>query len=140
MNYKKENKMKTIEVVCAVIKDAQGRTFSCKRGPGRANEGKWEFPGGKIESNETREQSLVREIKEELKTDIKVIKYITTVEHTYPDMPPYKGFHIIMHAFECELIKGNLELTEHTNKGWFTKEEMEQMPFAEADKPIVKII
>ena len=132
--------MRTIEVVCAVIKDEKGRTFSCKRGPGRANEGMWEFPGGKIEPHETREQSLVREIKEELKTDINVVKYITTIEHTYPDMPPYKGFHIIMHAFECELINGSLELTEHTEKGWFTRDEMSQMTFADADKPIVEML
>ena len=59
--------MKHVEVVCAVIKNENGEFLCCKRGPGRALEGFWEFPGGKVKPNETHEQTIIREIKEELK-------------------------------------------------------------------------
>lgn len=58
--------------------------------------------------------------------------------YTYPDMPPYKGFSITMYAYRCKLIKGNLELTEHVEKAWKTKEEMKNMNFAAADKVFIK--
>ena len=67
--------MKHVEVVCAIIKK-DNKYFCCQRGTGRALAYKWEFPGGKIEPNETKEAALVREINEELKSLIKVIKYI----------------------------------------------------------------
>lgn len=132
--------MKNVEVVCAVIKNEEGKYYCCRRGPGRMLEGFFEFPGGKIEPHETKEEALVREIKEELKTVIKPVKFITTVEHTYDDMPPYKGFHIIMHAYLCELIHGHLQITEHTEGVWKTPQEMLQMGFAPADVPIVEIL
>lgn len=66
--------MKYIEVVCAII-EKNGRFFCCQRGPGRALANKWEFPGGKVEIDETKENALIREIRAELKSDIKIIKY-----------------------------------------------------------------
>ena len=129
--------MKHVEVVCALIENEEGKIFCCKRGPGRALEGYWEFPGGKVEAHETHEETIVREIKEELKSDIIPLEYIGGSNYTYPDMPPYKGFSITMYAYRCKLVKGNLELTEHVEKAWKTKAEMKNMNFAEADKVFI---
>ena len=130
--------MEHIEVVCALIENEEGKIFCCKRGPGRALEEYWEFPGGKVEAHETHEETIVREIKEELKSDIIPLEYIGVSNYTYPDMPPYKGFSITMYAYRCKLVKGNLDLTEHVEKAWKTIEEMKNMNFAAADKVFIK--
>ena len=129
--------MKHVEVVCALIENDEGKIFCCKRGPGRSLEGYWEFPGGKVEENETHEETIIREIKEELKYDIIPLEYLGVSNYTYKNMAPYDDFSITMYGYRCKLIKGNLELTEHIDKAWKTKEEMKQMNFAEADKPFI---
>lgn len=93
--------MKHVEVVCAIIRNSNNEIFVCRRGPGRALEGKWEFPGGKVESNETHEETIVREIKEELDSIIEPIKYIGVVDHEYTDIE--KPFSITMYGYECKL-------------------------------------
>lgn len=131
--------MKHVEVVCAVIaKD--NKIFCCRRGPGRALEGKYEFPGGKVEAGETQEAAIVREIKEELESDIKTIKYIGTSNHVYndEDVAPFKGFELTMHAYLCELVSGELKLKEHTDAKWLSVKELDNVEWAEADKPIVE--
>ena len=130
--------MKHVEVVCAVIRNDKNEIFCCKRGPGRALEGYWEFPGGKVEANETHEETIVREIREELKTTIEPIKYIGVSNYEYKDIE--KPFSITMYAYECRLIQGELELTEHTEKKWVKKENLDSIKFAPADLPIVNMI
>ncbi len=130
--------MKHVEVVCALIQNEEGKIFCCQRGPGRALAYKWEFPGGKIEQNETKEEALIREIKEELKSDIEVIRYIGVSKHEYNDLE--KPFSITMYAYLCKLINGNLELTEHVDSCWSTVNEMKLMDFAAADIPLIKLI
>lgn len=129
--------MKHVEVVCAVIKN-NDKYFCCQRGPGRALAYKWEFPGGKIEAHETQEHAIIREIKEELDSDIEVVKYLGTVNHKYLDIE--KPFEITMHAYLCSLSNGTLELSEHIDSKYATVEEMKKMDFAEADKPILDMI
>ena len=129
--------MKHIEVVCALIQNEQGKIFCCKRGPGRALANKWEFPGGKIEQNETNEQALVREIKEELKSDIEVIRYVGVSNHEYLDIE--KPFSITMYAYLCRLVNGSLELTEHIDSCYVDVNEMKTMDFAAADIPLIDI-
>lgn len=123
--------MKHIEVVAAVMVNHKNQIF-CAR---RKNQGelalKWEFPGGKIEQNESLEDALIREIKEEFSTTIKVNDFIMTVQHQY------QGFHLTMHAFYAEVIEGNLVLNEHTDSKWLLKHELLSLDWAAADLPIV---
>ena len=122
--------MKKVEVVAAVIQK-DNKIFCAQRNLSKSMGGKWEFPGGKIEIGETREEALVREIREELDSDIVVDKYLMTVEHDYPT------FHITMHAYLCTLEKGELILKEHNDSIWLTKEELLSLDWADADKPRV---
>ena len=100
--------MKTIEVVAAVIRRADGKIFATQRGYGEFKD-KWEFPGGKIEKGETPEEALKREIKEELDTEIEVDNFITTVE------TDYEHFHLTMHCYFCHVLSGHLSLLEAEN-------------------------
>lgn len=124
---------KHYEVVAAVIKK-DNRVFCCQRGPKGECAYKWEFPGGKIEPGETREEALIREIKEELNCSIKVNQYITTVEHEY------NTFSLTMHVYLCELVESEPTLLEHKSSSWCTKEELEEIDFAEADCKFLDII
>ena len=123
--------MKSIEVVAAVIvKDNE--VFCCKRGPGRDLEGYYEFPGGKIEINETKEEALIREIKEELNIDISIDSYITTIEYDYP------SFYLIMHVYRCIIINGDISLNEHTDSIWCNINELKNINFAPADLKVLE--
>ncbi|MGN0673462.1 MAG: (deoxy)nucleoside triphosphate pyrophosphohydrolase [Anaerovoracaceae bacterium] len=117
--------MKTVEVVAAIIiKD--GRVFATQRGYGEFKDG-WEFPGGKIEQGESREDALVREIKEELDADIRVGSLLETVEYDYPT------FHLTMHCFFCELISEDIVLREHEDARWLSDDELGTVDWLPAD-------
>lgn len=122
--------MKKVEVVAAVIQK-DNKIFCAQRNLSKSMGGKWEFPGGKIEIGETREEALVREIKEELDSDIVVDEYLMTIEHDY------NAFHITMHAYLCTLAKGELTLREHNDRIWLTKAELLKLDWTDADKPVV---
>jgi len=127
--------MKVIEVVAAVIiKD--NKILATQRGYGDFK-GKWEFPGGKIEPNESKEEALIREIKEEMNADINVEKYLTTVDYDYDN------FHLTMHTYICSLINDfekvkHGEEFEHDNMIWLDKSELNSVDFLPADIEIVK--
>ncbi|MFA9397625.1 MAG: (deoxy)nucleoside triphosphate pyrophosphohydrolase [Clostridiaceae bacterium] len=124
--------MKTINVVAAVIK-RDNKTFATERGYGEFKGG-WEFPGGKVEPNETLEQALCREIKEELDTQINIDKFLTTVEYDYPT------FHLTMHCFLCSIKKGNLTLLEHSSSKWLDKQNLDSVPWLPADVEVVNLL
>ena len=124
--------MKTKKVVAAVIKD-RDRIFATARGYGEYK-GWWEFPGGKIEPGETPQEALVREIKEELTSEIKVGKLIKTIEYDYPD------FHLSMDCFWAEIIKGELILKEAEEARWLVRGELESVKWLPADRELVEII
>ena len=124
--------MKNIDVVAAVIINDNKEVFCARRKDGGELAYKWEFPGGKIELGESNEEALVREIKEEFSTDIKVNDFITTVKHQY------NTFHITMHAYYVNVIKGELILNEHTGFKWLQKDQLLELDWAAADLPIVK--
>ena len=119
-----------IEVVAAIIRDAEGRIFATQRGYGDMKDG-WEFPGGKMEAGETPEQALRREIKEELDTLIVVENLLTTVEWDYPD------FHLTMHCYWCHVESGELTLKEHEAARWLTLDQLDTVDWLPADREVV---
>ena len=122
--------MKTIEVVAAIIVSS-GKIFATQRGYGDFKDG-WEFPGGKIEPGETPEEALVREIKEELKTDIIVGELLHTVEYDYPK------FHLTMHCFICELLSKEITLVEHEAAKWLDASNIDTVDWLPADTEVVE--
>ena len=124
--------MKTIRVVAAIIIEKE-KVFATQRGYGEFKDG-WEFPGGKIELGEIPEAAIVREIKEELDTEIKVGELIDTVEYDYP------GFHLSMDCFWAEIISGSLVLKEHEAAKWLAADELDTMDWLPADRDLIKRI
>lgn len=124
--------MKTVRVVAAVIRK-DDKIFATQRGYGEFKDG-WEFPGGKIEEGETPEQALVREIKEELDTDINVGELIDTIEYDY------QNFHLSMDCFWCEILQGELELKEHESARWLSKEKLYSVDWLPADIGLIEKI
>ena len=125
--------MKTVEVVAAIIHDEEGRVFATQRGYGEWKDG-WEFPGGKTEAGETREEALQREIWEELETRIAVERLVTTVEYDYPT------FHLRMHCYLCAVESGNLTLKEHEAARWLGKDELDSVDWLPADMIIAELL
>ena len=129
--------MKTLNVVAAIIKK-DNKILATQRGYGEFKGG-WEFPGGKPEANETKEEALKREINEELNADIEVNDYICTVEYDYPN------FHLTMHTYYCSLLNDNLELLyhdeerlEHESMKWLSIDEIDSVDWLGADIEIVE--
>lgn len=122
--------MKTVEVVAAIIKHGN-EIFTTCRGYGEFKN-MWEFPGGKIESRETREEALIREIKEELELDIHVSKYVTTIEYDYPN------FHLTMHCFLCDIWGGKIHLNAHSATKWIPLDELDKLRWVPADILVVE--
>ena len=121
--------MKTIKVVAAVICDnikEKNKIFATARGYGELKGG-WEFPGGKVEPGETPQQALIREIIEELDTEIKVGELIDTLEYDYPT------FHLSMDCFWAEVKAGHLELKEAEAAKWLTKDQLDSVTWLPAD-------
>ena len=129
--------MKTVKVVAAIIKavNENGETiiFATQRGYGDFKGG-WEFPGGKIESGETPQEALKREIIEELDTEVSVGELMDTVEYDYPQ------FHLSMDCFWCQIVRGNLVLKEHEAARWLTKDELNNVEWLPADITLIEKI
>lgn len=124
--------MKTIKVVAAVIRNSD-KIFATARGYGDYK-GWWEFPGGKVEVGENPEEALVREIKEELDSDIVVEEYIDTIEYDYPE------FHLSMRCYFCRLLSEHLILKEAEEARWLTKDTMDSVRWLPADIVILEKI
>ena len=121
--------MKILRVVAAIIIKNE-KVFATQRGYGDFKGG-WEFPGGKIDAGETPEEALIREIKEELDTEVEVIELLATVEYDYPN------FHLSMDCFICNIISGDLVLKEHEAAQWLTKETLNSVNWLPADLGLI---
>ena len=129
--------MHTINVAAAIIKSTNKKgnpiIFATQRGYGDFKGG-WEFPGGKIEPGETPEEALMREIREELDTEISVESLLETVEYDYPN------FHLSMKCYWCSVVSGDLVLKEHAAARWLSKEELFDVEWLPADVELIRKI
>jgi 8-oxo-dGTP diphosphatase len=117
---------------CALI-DADGRVLIAQRPPGKSMAGLWEFPGGKVEAGERPEQSLIRELKEELGIDVKeeCLAPLTFASHLYPD------FHLLMPLYVCRRWEGFVAAQEGQQLKWVRPTELRDYPMPPADEPLI---
>lgn len=121
--------MRTIEVSSAIIvKD--NKVLITQRGYGEFKD-KWEFPGGKLESGESSQECIVREIREELDADIRVIDYLGTIKYTY------SSFHLVMHNYICELIGNHIVALEHEAAKFVNFNDLDEFDFLPADLLVI---
>ena len=124
---------KIINVVAAAI-EKDGKFFCAQRPEGKSLGGFWEFPGGKLEDGESPEQALVREIKEELNSEIEIVSYINEASYDY-DFGT-----VIMKTYRAKLISGKLELLEHQNSTWLAPNELDTLNCAPVDRSAVELL
>lgn len=124
---------KIIPVAAAAILK-NGKYLCTQRAEEKQLGGYWEFPGGKIEAGETPETALIREIKEELSADIKILRYINEAQYTY------EFGTVVMKTFEVELISDKITLSEHQNHKWLLPSEFDTLTWAPVDIPAVEIL
>ena len=117
--------MKTLNVVAAII-HKDNKILATKRGYGEFIN-QWEFPGGKIEENETKEEALIREIKEELNVEIEITNFALDLEYQYPT------FYLKMSCYDCIIKSGTPKLLEHNDARWLSRDELDDVNWIPAD-------
>ncbi|MEM9206884.1 MAG: (deoxy)nucleoside triphosphate pyrophosphohydrolase [Pseudomonadota bacterium] len=119
-------------VACALV-DIDGRVLIAQRPEGKAMAGLWEFPGGKVESGETPEVALIRELKEELQIDVTAscLAPLTFASHAYDH------FHLLMPLFVCRKWDGQISPREHSELAWVRPNRLRTYPMPEADLPLI---
>lgn len=128
--------MKQLLVVAAALVDEEGRVLVTQRPPGKSMAGKWEFPGGKVEAQETPEQALIRELKEELDIDVthNCLAPLSFASHTYDD------FHLLMPLFVCRKWQGVVRPTEGQAMQWVKPVQLFKLEMPPADLPLIGIL
>lgn len=126
--------MKEIEVAAAIIENENGEILICQRAIGSSMGGLWEFPGGKREPNESFEQCVIRECKEELNIDLNVTKEFARTEYQYPDV------RIKFVFFEAQIISGTIQKNVHENTKWIHRSEFNNYDFCPADVEVVEML
>jgi len=123
-----------IDVVAAILENDKNEILLAKRKKGKILEGFWEFPGGKVEEDETPEQGLIRELKEEMNINIKVVEYIGENIHNYE-----RGS-INLIAFKAKILSGDIKLVDHDEYIWIDAIKLKDYKLAPADIPIVDLL
>ena len=128
--------MKQIKTVAGVIRNEKGEILCTLRDQGKYDyvSFKWEFPGGKIEEGETLDQTLTRELHEELEIDVEIVKFFYQVEHDYPD------FHLSMAVFDCKLISKEMKMNVHKGIKWLSPKDIMTLDWTAADIPVAELI
>jgi 8-oxo-dGTP diphosphatase len=125
--------MKLILVAACALIDADGRVLIAQRPPGRPMAGLWEFPGGKVEGEERLEQTLIRELREELGISVKedCLAPLTFASHTYPD------FQLLMPLYVCRRWGGTVTALEGQQLAWVRPNKLRDYPMPPADVPLI---
>ena len=126
--------MKQITTVAGVIKNEKGEILCTLRDQGKYEyvSFKWEFPGGKVEGGETQQQTLARELQEELEIEVEIGDFFYQVEHDYPD------FHLSMAVYECKLLSAEMKMNVHKGIKWLKPSELMTLDWAAADIPVAE--
>jgi len=122
--------IKHFHVACAII-EQDGLVLATQRSATMTLPLKWEFPGGKIETGETPEQALTREVYEELGIIVAINESLESNTHSYPD------FTVTLYPFTCRWSGGTMTLHEHNAMLWLTPAQMAGLDWAAADRPII---
>jgi 8-oxo-dGTP diphosphatase len=125
-------KKKCVLVACAKIEDLEGKVLVTQRSAAMALPLKWEFPGGKVEEGETHEETIEREIREELHIDILITGRLPAFTHQYP------SFNITLIPFVCRIETGEIKLTEHHTFRWVSPNNLLDLDWAAADIPVAQ--
>jgi 8-oxo-dGTP diphosphatase len=125
--------LKIVLVVACALIDVDGRVLLAQRPQGRAMAGLWEFPGGKMEAGEKPEQTLIRELKEELGIDVKeaCLAPLTFASHAYDD------FHLMMPLYVCRRWEGTATALEGQQLAWVRPNRLRDYPMPPADLPLI---
>jgi 8-oxo-dGTP diphosphatase len=125
--------VKVVSVAACALIDADGRVLLAQRPQGKSMAGLWEFPGGKIEAGETPEQSLIRELEEELGIVVRpaCLAPLTFASHSYPD------FHLLMPLYVCRRWDGTVSAREGQQLAWVRPNRLRDYPMPPADVPLV---
>jgi 8-oxo-dGTP diphosphatase len=125
--------VKLVLVAACALVDPDGRVLIAQRPEGKSMAGLWEFPGGKIEPGEQPEQSLIRELQEELGITVKqeCLAPLTFASHSYPD------FHLLMPLYVCRRWEGFVEAQEKQKLKWVRPTELRNYPMPPADEPLI---
>jgi 8-oxo-dGTP diphosphatase len=125
--------MKTLFVAACALVDVDGRVLIARRPEGKTLAGLWEFPGGKVEAGELPEQTLIRELKEELGIDVSqaCLAPLTFASHSYPD------FHLLMPLWICRRWEGILTAREGQELAWVRPQRLRDYPMPPADEPLI---
>ena len=125
--------MKTVLVAACALIDADGRVLLAQRPEGKPMAGLWEFPGGKVEAGERPEETLIRELREELGIAVSepCLAPLTFASHTYPD------FHLLMPLYVCRRWEGIVTAKEHQGLGWVKPNRLREYEMPPADVPLI---
>ena len=125
--------MKIVTVAACALVDADGRVLLAQRPEGKPMAGLWEFPGGKVETGETPEQTLIRELEEELGIVVKeaCLAPLTFASHSYPD------FHLLMPLYVCRRWEGMATAKVHTRLAWVRPNKLRNYSMPPADEPLI---